>query len=74
MIPASLIISECNAAGFDTADIEDAIAELVIEGGYRKLVITMGSLRQPQYRLQLIGEETRHRGSSHCFELTMKSW
>ena len=32
MIPASLIISECNAAGFDTADIEDAIAELVIEG------------------------------------------
>ena len=32
MIPASLIISECNAAGFDTADVENAIAELVIEG------------------------------------------
>ena len=32
MIPASLIISECNAAGFDTASVEDAIAELVEEG------------------------------------------
>lgn len=31
MIPASLIISECNAAGFDTAAVEDAIVELVTE-------------------------------------------